>query len=128
METNGDFARNTPWQQQDDIQNRLTVVLVDHTMAVEAEDVVDAFYVIAHLVLLLLLLRISLPQLWAINVVSPAILRLSALLTLAPLLGHNNNVPVRPHLHAPHSLQHVDMLHLPRRGIREKLNVHSLFM
>jgi hypothetical protein len=117
VETNGDFAQNTPWQRQDDIPNRLTVVLVDHTMVAEAEDVVDGFPIITHLVLLLLLLRIPIPQLCAINVVSPAILRLSALLILAPPLGHNSNVPVWPHLHAPHSPQHVDMLPLPRRGI-----------
>jgi hypothetical protein len=117
VETNGDFVQNTPWQQQDDIPNRLTVVLVNHIMVAEAEDVVDDFSVITHLVLLLLLLQIPIPQLCAINVVSPAILRLSALLILAPLLSHNNNLPVRPHLHAPHSPQHVDMLPLPRRGI-----------
>ena len=93
------------------------MVLGDHTMAVEVEDVVDAFPVTAHLLMLLLLLRIPLLQLCAINVVSPAILRLSAPLTLAPPLGHNNNVQVRHHLHAPHSLQHVDMLRLPRRRI-----------
>jgi hypothetical protein len=95
VEKNGDFAQSTPWQQQDNIPDRLTVVLVDHTMVAEAEDVVDDF-IIAHLVLLLLLLRIPIPQLCAINVVSPAILRLSALLILAP-------PPARPQQQRPRS-------------------------